>query len=385
MTATLRVIIDPMIAPVPGGIGRYTEELTRALIDTAPAGCDVVAVVSAVPADTAEHLRTLLPGIADLIQMPLNRRLTGLAWRHGLTSLPGTPLRDPGMIHAPSLLAPLQKRDRRGAAGNQTAVTIHDVLPWTHPHTLPPGHATWRRAMAARAWRYADAVVVPSHAVAEELRTRFDFGDRIRVIGGAVSPKLVLPVDPDARAERLGLPEHYILCPGTIDPRKGVTALIEALAHPDSPGLPLVIAGPHSWRDYDLAKVAADAGLDPARIHNLGFVADADLAVTIDRADVVVLPSQAEGFGLPVIEAFSLGTPVVHSDSPAIMEISAGAGLAVEHGTGDAYAGRLAAAIRSVVEDTDLATRLRYSGLDRAQAFSWQGSAEKVWQLHADL
>ena len=385
MTTTLRVIIDPMIAPVPGGMGRYTEELTRALIETAPDGCEVTAVVSRVPTNTAENLRTLLPGIADLIQMPLRRELTGMAWRHGLTSLPGTPLRDPGMIHSPSLLAPLQKRDRRGTAGNQTAVTIHDVLPWTHPDTLPPGYATWRRAMAERAWRYADAVVVPSHAVADELRTRFDFGDRIRVIGGAVSPKLALPVDPDARAERLGLPDHYILCTGTIDPRKGVTALIEALSHPDAPPMPLVITGPDSWRDYDLTKVAADAGLDPARLINLGFLTDADLAVTIDRAEVVVLPSQAEGFGLPVIEAFSLGTPVVHSDAPAIMEVSAGAGLAVEHGTGDAYAGRLAAAIRSVIEDTDLATRLRYSGLDRAQAFSWRDSAEKVWQLHADL
>ncbi len=120
-------------------------------------------------------------------------------------------------------------------------------------------------------------------------------------------------------------------------------------------------------------------------MRSLGFLADADLAVALDRAAVFVFPSLAEGFGLPVIEAFSLGTPVVHSDDPALLEVSAGAGLSVEREPAVGYPSRLAGAIRSVVDDRELATRMGFEGQDRARTFSWRDAAERVWQLHADL
>src|SRR5690606_31394881 len=126
--------------------------------------------------------------------------------------------------------------------GTQTVVTIHDVTAWTHPNVLDPKKADWIKAMAKRAHRFADAVVVPTHAVATELNSIMNFGDRIRVIAGAVSSKLVTPVDPGVRAARLGLPDKYILSAGTLAPSKGLGALIQSLAHPDSVDLPLLIA-----------------------------------------------------------------------------------------------------------------------------------------------
>ena len=120
-------------------------------------------------------------------------------------------------------------------------------------------------------------------------------------------------------------------------------------------------------------------------MRSLGFLTDADLAVALERASVFVFPSIAEGFGLPVIEAFSLGTPVVHSDVPAVVEVAAGAGVAVACEDAEGYPERLAAAISAVLADPALAKRLRITGLDRAKTFSWKDSAEKVWQLHADL
>jgi glycosyltransferase involved in cell wall biosynthesis len=96
-----------------------------------------------------------------------------------------------------------------------------------------------------------------------------------------------------------------------------------------------------------------------------------------------------------VLEAFSLGTPVVHSDAPALLEVSGGAGLAVELGalrnarnvddSGEGYESRLAEAIGRVVYDPGFAAELGTAGRDRAGLFSWRSSAEKVWQLHADL
>jgi glycosyltransferase involved in cell wall biosynthesis len=377
---TLRVIVDQIVAPIPGGIGRYTEELTRELILTAPAGCDVSGVVSASPEPDYERILALLPGLAGLFKSALARRELELAWQHGFTRLPGS-----GMLHATGLFAPLYRHDRINSVGDQVAVTIHDTIPWNNPEALPTRQLGWYKSMAKRAQRYADAVVVPTHAVATQLGELLDFGDRIRVIGGAVSSKLALPIDPDVRAERLRLPERYILSVGTLEPRKGIIPLIEAMRQPELEDYTLLIVGPEGWNGLDVPAIAAGAGLEEGRVRSLGYLADADLAVALDRAAVFVFPSLAEGFGLPVIEAFSLGTPVVHSDDPAVVEVSAGAGLAVPREPRSGYSERLGEAIGSVLADPARAALMGIEGRDRARAYSWRDSAERVWQLHADL
>ena len=377
---TLRVVVDQILSTVPGGVGRYAEELTRELIATAPAGCAVAGYVSASPQADYDRLMTLLPGLTELHKSALARRELSLAWQHGFTRLPGA-----GMIHAPSLLAPLSRHDRVNHESDQVVVTIHDVVPWTHPDTLTKHGVVWHRAMAKRAQKYADAVVVPTHTVAAELGEILDFGDRIRVVPGAVSSKITTPVDSDDRARRLGLPDRYILTVGTLEPRKGLEPLIASLSHPDAVDLPLLIVGPEGWGDERVEQIVIDHGLAADRVRVLGFLDDADLSVALDRASVFAFPSLAEGFGLPVIEAFHFGTPVVHSDAPAVVEVSAGAGIAVGIADADGYPARLAAAIRSVVDNPALAERMSFAGRDRAAAFSWRDSARQVWQLHADL
>ena len=289
---TLRVIVDQMISRTPGGIGRYTEELTRALIETAPRGCDVTGVVSASPEPDYEKVLELLPGLSDLMKSPLARRELSLAWQHGFTKIPGS-----GIVHAPSLLAPLRRHDRINNQSDQMVVTIHDVVPWTHPETLTPHGVNWHKAMAKRAYKYADAVVVPTHAVASRLSEIYDFGDRVRVIGGAVSSKFTVPVDSAERAIRLELPERYVLSVGTLEPRKGLQSLIRSLGSAEDAGLPLLIAGPQGWGDLDVTAIAVEAGLEPDRVRAMGFLNNADLAVALDRATVFVFPSLAEGFG----------------------------------------------------------------------------------------
>ena len=377
---TLRVVVDQILAPVPGGIGRYTSELTRALVATAPRGCDVQGVVAAHPQAEYDRLTDLVPGLSGLAKSPLGRRELAVAWQTGLVGLPGK-----GMVHATSLLAPLGRHDRDLDPGDQTVVTIHDTVPWTHPETLTPRGVRWHKAMTKRAFRHADAVVVPTHAVASELVELFPFGDRVRVVGGAVSDDLRVPADADAVADELGLPDRYVLSVGTVEPRKGLEPLIRALAHPDAPDLPLLVVGPEGWGDVRVADVAAAAGLAPERVRTLGFVTDAQLAVLLQRASVFVFPSLAEGFGLPVVEALSLGTPTIVSDAPALVEVADEAAVVVPRLDAEGYPERLAQAMFQVVSDLELSSRLGIAGLDRARAFSWRDSADKVWQLHADL
>nr|WP_105035154.1 glycosyltransferase family 1 protein [Cryobacterium aureum] len=376
---TLRVIVDQMISPVPGGIGRYTEDLTRQLILTSPDDCDVEGVVCASTPEKYASVIDRLPGLSALYKTTLPRRELAAAWQLGLTSLPGG-----GMVHATSLLAPLKRHDR-STNQNQVAVTIHDVVPWTHPETLTPHGVTWHKAMVIRARKHADAIIVPTHAVARALSEIMDFGDRVRVIGGAVSSELRLPTNADARAAELELPREFILTVGTLEPRKGLTALISGLGLPGAPDLPLLIVGPQGWGELDVAAVADEAGLAEGRVRALGFVSDSDLALILSRATVFVYPSQAEGFGLPLLEAMSFGTPVVHSDAPALVEVAGDAGHVVALNDAAGYPERLTAAISRVLSDTSLNSTLRLRGLDRARAFSWRDSAERVWQLHADL
>jgi glycosyltransferase involved in cell wall biosynthesis len=378
---TLHVVVDQIVAPVPGGIGRYAEELTRHLIAGAPDGADVAGIVSAVGKDELAHIRTLLPGLGDLDRLALPRRELSLAWQGGFVGGVGR-----GMVHSPSVLAPLVKHDRFSDPGRQTVVTVHDTVPWTHPETLTPRGVHFHRAMVKRAWKHADAVVVPTHAVAATLNGIHRFDERLRVIGGAPSGRLRTPVDADLRAERLGLPERYVLAVGTLEPRKGLQYLIEAMAHPDAPSdVPLVIAGPDGWGDVDVYGTAERAGLPLDRVKVLGRVDDADLAVAYDRASVFVFPSLAEGFGLPVIEAMSFGTPVIHSDDAAVREVASDAGIAVPRDPRDSYSERIAQAVYQVVNDDALAARLAVAGPDRARMYDWRDSAIETWQLHADL
>ncbi|WP_236720114.1 glycosyltransferase family 4 protein [Rathayibacter sp. VKM Ac-2630] len=378
MSTVLRVVVDQMLARVPGGIGRYTQELTRELIATAPRGCEVEAVVSAHPPEKEEELRQRLPGLARIHRLHLGRRELSRAWQYGI----GIPAGG-GMIHAPSLFAPLRSHESRD--GEQIAVTIHDTVPWTHPETLTPHGAKWHRAMAKRARKHADAVVVPTHAVAQQLSEVLDFGDRLRVIGGAVGSGLVLPDDAEERAVALGLPAEYVLSVGTLEPRKGLVSLIAAFGGASAPAIPLLIVGPTGWGELDIAAVADEQGLDEHRVRALGVLSDADLAVVLDRATLFVYPSIAEGFGLPVLEAMHFGVPVVHSDDPALLEVAADAGVAVERGDAKDYPDRLALAMSSVLADTALRARLSVAGRDRARAFSWRDSAERVWALHAEI
>lgn len=372
---TLRVIMDEMLASTPGSVGRYTEELVRELIATAPRGCYVEAVVAASTEAEYARIEERLPGLRALHKSALARRELQAAWQHGFTRLPGK-----GMVHATSLLAPLARHDRLND-GDQIAVTVHDTVAWSRPDSLSPRTVSWNKAMLKRAQRYADAIVVPSHAVADQLGEIIDLGDRVRVISGAASTALDVPDDADERAERLALPHSYVLAIGGLEPRKGIDQLVAAMPGID---VPLLIVGPAS-DDADLAAAIAAAGLEPDRVRALGTLTDADLAVAVDRAAVFAYPNLEEGFGMPVLEAFALGTPVVHSDAPALLELAVDAGVVVERGDDAGYAERLAAGINSVLTDPALAERLAYSGSDRAKAFSWRSSAEKVWQLHADL
>src|SRR4051812_34112123 len=221
------VVLEQCLSPVPGGTGRYARELTAALAATAGPGDSVTAW-------TAWH-RDIEParlaGVAGPRRLPLGARGLALAWQRGRGPAPSRA----DVVHAPTLLLPPRRSHQR------LVVTIHDAVPWTHPETLTAHGARWHRAMGRRAVRTADAVLVPTTAVARELSRQLPAAP-LQVVGEGVAASIaVAPADAEERARRLDLPEQFALCVGTVEPRKGLDVALAAVADAAWPGLPLLV------------------------------------------------------------------------------------------------------------------------------------------------
>ena len=364
------MIVEQCLAPVPGGTGRYTRELAAGLVAEAPPG-------STVTGWTAGHRRPTVAAVAGMSgprSLVLPRRALVAAWERGAGPVPS----GADLVHAPTLLAPPRRRV-------PLVVTLHDTVPWTMPETLTPRGVAWHRRAAERAARFADRVVVPTAAVAAELREVLPAlaADRIVVIGEGVAPVLAtVPADAAARAARLGLPAAgYLLSLATLEPRKGLDVLLAALAEPGAPDLPLLVVGQPGWGGVDPAAEAVRLGLPAGRVRVLGRLSDADLAVVLHRARVLAAPSRAEGFGLPVLEAMAAGVPVVISDAPALVEVAGGAATVVPRGDAPALAG----ALRAVLTEPALAARMVTDGSQRAAEYSWTVTGRRLWSLYAEV
>lgn len=364
----LVVLLEQLLAPVPGGTGRYSRELTAALAATAPAGWTVGSVL----ARHADPTPAIIPGVEGPHMLPLPRWALVAAWDTGIPLWPGG-----DAVHAPTPLAPPAP-----ACGRELVITVHDTVPWTHPGTLTRRGLSWHRRVIGRAARRASALVVPTAAVRDDLRRHVGCQAQLHVVGAGVSAAVSrLPQDSDGIATRLALPSRYVLAIGTLEPRKGIDTLLAALAAPGAPDVPVVLAGQPGWGALDPAELARRTGLDPARVRTLGRITDPELAVALHRAAVLAAPSLAEGFGLPVLEAMAAGVPVVHSDAAALVEVAGGAGITVPRGDPAA----LATALRTVLFDQDKAQGMIAAGRRRVEQFSWERAAHQVWSVHVGL
>jgi glycosyltransferase involved in cell wall biosynthesis len=360
------VVAEQCLGPVPGGTGRYTRDLLAALARTAPTGAGVASWV----AWHRDVQRAVVEGVGRPRRLALPRRPLTAAWERGVGPAP----RSADVVHAPTLLVPPRR-------GRPLVVTIHDVVPWTHPDTLTARGVAFHRRMAERAAREADVIITPTDAVRDELTGLLPGARRVVTISPGLTRALGAPSDAMARAERLGLPPGgYLLTVATLEPRKGLDLLLRALARDGAPTLPLVVVGQAGWGGVDPAAIAAGLGYPVDRLRILGRVDDGDLATCYQLATAVVVPSRAEGFGLPVLEAMALGAPVITTTVPALIEVAGGAAQLAEPSPV-----ALSAAISAVIEDPDRRARMIEMGRARAAHFDWDVAGRELWALYADL
>jgi glycosyltransferase involved in cell wall biosynthesis len=283
------------------------------------------------------------------------------------------------VVHSPSFILPLL--DRRG----RHVLTIHDLTSFSLPetHVALRRSGPYRRAVLASI-RRASRIVVPSQAVADELRGLVPELDapRVEVIPHGIGPEFTPGAASRARAlaARLALPDRYLLYVGTIEPRKGLDTLLDAFARISSNPPDLVVAGRLGWKYDDLlARIRAWPG--PGRVRLLGYVDAADLPALYAGAAAFVYPSRSEGFGFPPLEAMASGTPTIATDTSSLRENLRGAAELVP--PGDAAA--LADALRRLLDDEQLRSERRAGGLERAAQFRWEATAARTLRCYRDV
>jgi len=373
MTAILRVVLDQVVAPVDPDVAVASRELARALVATAPRGCGVSALVPAA-SDAAALLEREIPGLADVEKLALPRRELAAAWQLGIASgAPG------GMIHSPSLMAPLVRHDRIHDH-DQTVVTVWDQAAWERPHELSRTQVAWCKGMLKRAVRHADAVIVPTHAAAERLRELAPLGERVRIIPGAAPAGFRAPTDEIGRRRDLDVPDGCLLVSGSSAPSSRLDVAFGAIAGAGS-DLPVVVIDAPEGDEPAIMELASAAGVPEGRVQVRGALDPVDRAAVLAGSVALIAPSTQTDFPWRVIEALAIGVPIVAADSAVHREIMVDGGLFATGEDEDALTDALALALGS----PSAVERLAVLAADRGRAFSWTGAAERVWQLHADL
>ncbi|BDZ38809.1 glycosyltransferase [Microbacterium suwonense] len=200
-------------------------------------------------------------------------------------------------------------RHDRTHDAHQITVTLWDLCAWEMPDALPKARVSWQRAMLKRAVKHADAVVVPSHAMAQELGEIAKLGDRIRVIAGAAPDGFRMPSDAAARREALQLPDRYVVIAGE---GESLAAGFRAAARAGAEG---VVLDAVEGTEPALADAAAAAGLSEQRAHIRGRLDDADRASVLGGAAAFVATSEHTAWPWRAVEAMALAIPVVAVDS----------------------------------------------------------------------
>lgn len=175
--------------------------------------------------------------------------------------------------------------------------------------------------------------------------------------------------------------DNYIIYIGTIQPRKNLTRLFEAVSRIE--GVKLVIVGKTKgegrggWMYEDILATPKKLGIED-RVNFCGFVPLEDLPYLISGAKAYILPSLWEGFGIPVLEAMACGTPVIVSSVSSLPEVVGKAGL-----TFDPYSvDQIEQAVRTIISDEKLQLKYSKAGIEQAKKFSWEKMAKTILKLY---
>jgi glycosyltransferase involved in cell wall biosynthesis len=365
------------------GVGEYTHQLVKALLGAYPADAPDRPLELTLFSSSWKDRLTLadgeLPGAAT-IDRRVPVRLLNLAW-HRL-AWPKAETLTGRVFDVTHSLHPLMLPSRAAAH----VVTIHDLDFLVHPERT---RAEIRRdypALARDHAHRADRIVVPSQFTGGEVERRLGLpSERI-----SICP----PGAPDwPPRERLPADGGYVLFLGTLEPRKNVGSLLDAYERfitgpagrlrqgdgspPTRNVPPLVLAGQATEASRPWLDRIARAPLHGV-VRHIGYVDPSKRRELYEGARLLVQPSFEEGFGLPVLEAMTLGVPVIAANRGALPEVLGDAGAVVDPERPE----QLASAIERMIDDEAFAAACAAKGTLRARQFRWDLTARRMYEAY---
>lgn len=351
------------------GVGGYAFTLAKNLRVLSPTGYDIELVnlndqVSQLP---------VWPGI--LSAKPIVWLRAGKAWQNKNPNVLGD------IVH-------LTNQSLSFLAGKQrSVVTVHDIFELTDPQTVK-GRLLYRYLYGGI--KKAGHIIAVSAFSARTVQEYYNIpADRITVIPNGANPDIA-PI-PDfknsvayhalKRELHLEQAQPIILFVGSDHPRKNLPALLQAVAqlkisYPQIALLKVGLPGFVQERVKNLEKVDELNVHDS--VHFLGEVSNSRLNELYNLADVVAVPSLAEGFGLAALEALAAGRPAVVANTTALPEVVGSAALLVNPERPE----EIAVAIEKIIKNPALAADLKEKGLAQASKFTWRSAAEKTLEVY---
>lgn len=248
-------------------------------------------------------------------------------------------------------------------------VTIYDLSFIENPQIYPAAQRRYLAAETAYSCRHAARLVAISESCRRDILRIYGVSpERIDVVMPGVNEAYrPLPVaEVDAFRRQNGLPDTFILHVGTLQPRKNIPVLLDALARLRRPDVSLILVGGKGWF-YDTIFERVEALGLTSQVHFTGYVDDSDLPLWYNAATVFAFPSLYEGFGMPVVEAIACGTPVVAAGASSLPEAGGDVALYFDPHNPD----ELAECLTQVLGDPALRSRVRAEGPAHAARFSW--------------
>jgi len=293
--------------------------------------------------------------------------------------------RDIEVYHSTNYMMPLVGFPRHRSGKVKAVITIHDLIPMVYRDHAPkskksriyPIYSSLMKQVAAR----ADRIITVSESSARDVQERLGLNDRgsgkVNVVYNGLDPVF---------HERHSVPRQNppeILYVGRLDPYKNVPQLVSAFAEARKnlpPGTRLRVIGPPDERYPEAMAIARSQELFPYMDWE-GHVSFETLVEAYRRATVVVLPSEYEGFGLPVAEAMACGTPVICSNASSLPEVAGDAARTVP--PGDLLA--LAKTLEDVMQNPKLQAEMTQKGKQQAQRFQGQTMAKETLAVYESL
>jgi glycosyltransferase involved in cell wall biosynthesis len=364
MTATVGVNCRVLAKPNRTGVGRYCLNLVEALADRADDD-DMTYVlfgIDGLPERLSGRQWVSTAGAPAFAHSGLKAQIWEQLWLPRAIHNHGVDL-----LHTPAGNAPVL-----GTVPKVT--TLHDLSPVSRPEWFSRGYSALYRVLIPLTIRSSDELITVSEFTAETVRDRYDISDSFvhPIPNGVTEP------DEGKRPERFEFPERYFLFVGSLNPRKNLSGLIQAYdeyqSSADSPA-DLVLAGASNdvFRSVNVRPTAA--------IHTPGYVSEAELGWLYRNTIAFIFPSLYEGFGLPILEAMSVGTPVITSNRGAMAETAGDAAVLVD--PEDTH--ELADALRRVEADRSLREELSAAGKKQAEGFSWARTAAETVDIYRRL